>query len=177
MPVSFLSSHLQSLNIYQNLNRRQVDHVIHLMDIAIIATDLALYFKSAHSFICSLYWLVDSLMLLVFLCLWRKHHTSKIVPLLTHCQKENHVPEDCGSFTYVRGWKEMGRLHVSRNHQKRDCHVSTMSKHTIVCSPAFLWFSESAPLQGDDDDRMWLVCYHQTLGGPEQGETDTGCVK
>lgn len=37
----------QSLNIYQNLHRRQVDHVIHLTDIAIIATDLALYFKSA----------------------------------------------------------------------------------------------------------------------------------
>lgn len=36
----------QTLNIYQNLNRRQVDHVIHLTDIAIIATDLALYFKS-----------------------------------------------------------------------------------------------------------------------------------
>lgn len=36
---------LQSLNIYQNLNRRQTEHVIHLMDIAIIATDLALYFK------------------------------------------------------------------------------------------------------------------------------------
>lgn len=35
----------QSLNIYQNLNRRQHEHVIHLMDIAIIATDLALYFK------------------------------------------------------------------------------------------------------------------------------------
>lgn len=37
----------QSLNIYQNLNRRQHEHVIHLMDIAIIATDLALYFKWA----------------------------------------------------------------------------------------------------------------------------------
>lgn len=36
----------QALNIYQNLNRRQHDIVIHLMDIAIIATDLALYFKS-----------------------------------------------------------------------------------------------------------------------------------
>jgi hypothetical protein len=36
----------QTLNIYQNLNRRQHDLVIHLMDIAIIATDLALYFKS-----------------------------------------------------------------------------------------------------------------------------------
>lgn len=35
----------QALNIYQNLNRRQHEHVIHLMDIAIIATDLALYFK------------------------------------------------------------------------------------------------------------------------------------
>uniref|UniRef100_A0A5F9D9V2 Phosphodiesterase n=1 Tax=Oryctolagus cuniculus TaxID=9986 RepID=A0A5F9D9V2_RABIT len=37
----------ESLNIYQNLNRRQHEHVIHLMDIAIIATDLALYFKCA----------------------------------------------------------------------------------------------------------------------------------
>ncbi|KAG9329314.1 hypothetical protein JZ751_005785, partial [Albula glossodonta] len=35
----------QSLNIFQNLNRRQVEHVFHLIDIAIIATDLALYFK------------------------------------------------------------------------------------------------------------------------------------
>uniref|UniRef100_W5KTQ6 Phosphodiesterase n=1 Tax=Astyanax mexicanus TaxID=7994 RepID=W5KTQ6_ASTMX len=34
------------LNIYQNLNRRQHELVIHLMDIAIIATDLALYFKT-----------------------------------------------------------------------------------------------------------------------------------
>ncbi|KAF6132005.1 phosphodiesterase 6B [Phyllostomus discolor] len=32
----------EGLNIYQNLNRRQHEHVIHLMDIAIIATDLAL---------------------------------------------------------------------------------------------------------------------------------------
>uniref|UniRef100_A0AAX7TA77 Phosphodiesterase n=1 Tax=Astatotilapia calliptera TaxID=8154 RepID=A0AAX7TA77_ASTCA len=40
----------ETLNIYQNLNRRQVDHVIHLMDIAIIATDLALYFKKRTMF-------------------------------------------------------------------------------------------------------------------------------
>ena len=40
-----LSPFPQTLNIYQNLNRRQHEHVIHLMDIAIIATDLALYFK------------------------------------------------------------------------------------------------------------------------------------
>ncbi|KAM3866941.1 rod cGMP-specific 3',5'-cyclic phosphodiesterase subunit alpha [Diretmus argenteus] len=40
----------ESLNIYQNLNRRQHDHVIHLMDIAIIATDLALYFKKRTMF-------------------------------------------------------------------------------------------------------------------------------
>uniref|UniRef100_A0AAQ5XJU3 Phosphodiesterase n=1 Tax=Amphiprion ocellaris TaxID=80972 RepID=A0AAQ5XJU3_AMPOC len=45
-----LSLVLQSLNIYQNLNRRQHDLVIHLMDIAIIATDLALYFKSRTMF-------------------------------------------------------------------------------------------------------------------------------
>ncbi|CAL8321352.1 unnamed protein product [Lota lota] len=40
----------ESLNIYQNLNRRQTEHVIHLMDIAIIATDLALYFKKRTMF-------------------------------------------------------------------------------------------------------------------------------
>ncbi|XP_072519513.1 rod cGMP-specific 3',5'-cyclic phosphodiesterase subunit alpha [Salminus brasiliensis] len=39
-----------ALNIYQNLNRRQHDIVIHLMDIAIIATDLALYFKKRTMF-------------------------------------------------------------------------------------------------------------------------------
>ncbi|XP_036182015.1 rod cGMP-specific 3',5'-cyclic phosphodiesterase subunit beta [Myotis myotis] len=40
----------ESLNIYQNLNRRQHEHVVHLMDIAIIATDLALYFKKRTMF-------------------------------------------------------------------------------------------------------------------------------
>ncbi|XP_036382773.1 rod cGMP-specific 3',5'-cyclic phosphodiesterase subunit beta-like [Megalops cyprinoides] len=40
----------ESLNIYQNLNRRQTDHVFHLMDIAIISTDLALYFKKRTMF-------------------------------------------------------------------------------------------------------------------------------
>ncbi|KAM5338005.1 rod cGMP-specific 3',5'-cyclic phosphodiesterase subunit beta isoform 1-T1 [Glossophaga mutica] len=40
----------EGLNIYQNLNRRQHEHVIHLMDIAIIATDLALYFKKRTMF-------------------------------------------------------------------------------------------------------------------------------
>uniref|UniRef100_A0A8C4SFZ1 Phosphodiesterase n=1 Tax=Erpetoichthys calabaricus TaxID=27687 RepID=A0A8C4SFZ1_ERPCA len=40
----------ESLNIYQNLNRRQHEHVMHLMDIAIIATDLALYFKKRTMF-------------------------------------------------------------------------------------------------------------------------------
>ncbi|XP_019727595.1 rod cGMP-specific 3',5'-cyclic phosphodiesterase subunit beta [Hippocampus comes] len=40
----------ESLNIYQNLNRRQMDHVVHLTDIAIIATDLALYFKKRTMF-------------------------------------------------------------------------------------------------------------------------------
>uniref|UniRef100_A0A8C9JU01 Phosphodiesterase n=1 Tax=Panthera tigris altaica TaxID=74533 RepID=A0A8C9JU01_PANTA len=45
-----LSPFPQTLNIYQNLNRRQHEHVIHLMDIAIIATDLALYFKKRTMF-------------------------------------------------------------------------------------------------------------------------------
>ncbi|KAF4091253.1 hypothetical protein AMELA_G00034800 [Ameiurus melas] len=40
----------ETLNIYQNLNRRQHDTVIHLMDVAIIATDLALYFKKRTMF-------------------------------------------------------------------------------------------------------------------------------
>ncbi|XP_063733212.1 rod cGMP-specific 3',5'-cyclic phosphodiesterase subunit alpha isoform X1 [Eleginops maclovinus] len=40
----------ETLNIYQNLSRRQHDLVIHLMDIAIIATDLALYFKKRTMF-------------------------------------------------------------------------------------------------------------------------------
>ncbi|ETE73326.1 Rod cGMP-specific 3',5'-cyclic phosphodiesterase subunit beta, partial [Ophiophagus hannah] len=44
----------ESLNIYQNLNRRQYEHVNHLMDIAIIATDLALYFKAMMMTACDL---------------------------------------------------------------------------------------------------------------------------
>ncbi|XP_048459904.1 rod cGMP-specific 3',5'-cyclic phosphodiesterase subunit alpha-like [Rhincodon typus] len=40
----------EDLNIFQNLNRRQYEHVLHLMDIAIIATDLALYFKKRTMF-------------------------------------------------------------------------------------------------------------------------------
>ncbi|XP_018408562.1 PREDICTED: rod cGMP-specific 3',5'-cyclic phosphodiesterase subunit alpha [Nanorana parkeri] len=40
----------EQVNIYQNLNRRQYDHAIHMMDIAIIATDLALYFKKRAMF-------------------------------------------------------------------------------------------------------------------------------
>uniref|UniRef100_A0A5F8G3J2 Phosphodiesterase n=1 Tax=Monodelphis domestica TaxID=13616 RepID=A0A5F8G3J2_MONDO len=40
----------ESLNIFQNLNRRQHEHAIHMMDIAIIATDLALYFKKRAMF-------------------------------------------------------------------------------------------------------------------------------
>nr|ANV21101.1 photoreceptor cGMP-specific 3',5'-cyclic phosphodiesterase subunit alpha-X [Eptatretus cirrhatus] len=40
----------ESINIFQNLNRRQYDNVIHLMEIAIIATDLALYFKKRTMF-------------------------------------------------------------------------------------------------------------------------------
>uniref|UniRef100_A0A8C2F091 Phosphodiesterase n=1 Tax=Cyprinus carpio TaxID=7962 RepID=A0A8C2F091_CYPCA len=40
----------EALNIYQNLNGRQHETVIYLMDIAIIATDLALYFKKRTMF-------------------------------------------------------------------------------------------------------------------------------
>ncbi|KAM5244097.1 cone cGMP-specific 3',5'-cyclic phosphodiesterase subunit alpha' isoform 4-T4 [Hipposideros larvatus] len=41
---------LQSLNIFQNLNKRQFETVIHLFEVAIIATDLALYFKKRTMF-------------------------------------------------------------------------------------------------------------------------------
>uniref|UniRef100_A0A8C1WPY9 Phosphodiesterase n=1 Tax=Cyprinus carpio TaxID=7962 RepID=A0A8C1WPY9_CYPCA len=40
----------EALSIYQNLNGRQHETVIYLMDIAIIATDLALYFKKRTMF-------------------------------------------------------------------------------------------------------------------------------
>ncbi|XP_059803558.1 cone cGMP-specific 3',5'-cyclic phosphodiesterase subunit alpha' isoform X3 [Hypanus sabinus] len=40
----------ESINIFQNLNQRQHETVIHLMEIAIIATDLALYFKKRTMF-------------------------------------------------------------------------------------------------------------------------------
>ncbi|XP_060697762.1 cone cGMP-specific 3',5'-cyclic phosphodiesterase subunit alpha' [Hemiscyllium ocellatum] len=40
----------ESLNIFQNLNQRQYETVVHLMEVAIIATDLALYFKKRTMF-------------------------------------------------------------------------------------------------------------------------------
>ncbi|XP_067909431.1 cone cGMP-specific 3',5'-cyclic phosphodiesterase subunit alpha' [Heterodontus francisci] len=40
----------ESINIFQNLNERQHETVIHLMEVAIIATDLALYFKKRTMF-------------------------------------------------------------------------------------------------------------------------------
>uniref|UniRef100_A0A5F8H8I0 Phosphodiesterase n=1 Tax=Monodelphis domestica TaxID=13616 RepID=A0A5F8H8I0_MONDO len=42
--------HDESLNIFQNLNKRQFETVIHLFEVAIIATDLALYFKKRTMF-------------------------------------------------------------------------------------------------------------------------------
>ncbi|XP_042192784.1 cone cGMP-specific 3',5'-cyclic phosphodiesterase subunit alpha' [Callorhinchus milii] len=40
----------ESINIFQNLNKRQFETVMHLMEVAIIATDLALYFKKRTMF-------------------------------------------------------------------------------------------------------------------------------
>ncbi|KAM9323793.1 cone cGMP-specific 3',5'-cyclic phosphodiesterase subunit alpha' [Gastrophryne carolinensis] len=40
----------ETLNIFQNLNKRQFENVIHLFEVAIIATDLALYFKKRTMF-------------------------------------------------------------------------------------------------------------------------------
>lgn len=41
----FLALFLQSVNIFQSLQKRQFETVQHLHDVCIIATDLALYFK------------------------------------------------------------------------------------------------------------------------------------
>uniref|UniRef100_A0A7N8XUE0 Phosphodiesterase 6C, cGMP-specific, cone, alpha prime n=1 Tax=Mastacembelus armatus TaxID=205130 RepID=A0A7N8XUE0_9TELE len=41
---------LQTLNIFCNLQKRQFEHVQHLFDVCIIATDLALYFKKRTMF-------------------------------------------------------------------------------------------------------------------------------
>uniref|UniRef100_A0A8C1IGF0 Phosphodiesterase n=1 Tax=Cyprinus carpio TaxID=7962 RepID=A0A8C1IGF0_CYPCA len=49
-PTRYQQTIQNSLNIFQNLNRRQTEHVFHLIDIAIIATDLALYFKKRTMF-------------------------------------------------------------------------------------------------------------------------------
>lgn len=43
--VTTLCFLLQGLNIFCNLQKRQFEHVQHLFDVCIIATDLALYFK------------------------------------------------------------------------------------------------------------------------------------
>ncbi|XP_015744170.1 cone cGMP-specific 3',5'-cyclic phosphodiesterase subunit alpha' isoform X3 [Python bivittatus] len=40
----------ESLNIFQNLNKRQYETVLHIFEVAIIATDLALYFKKRTMF-------------------------------------------------------------------------------------------------------------------------------
>ncbi|KAF6110618.1 phosphodiesterase 6C [Phyllostomus discolor] len=40
----------ESLNIFQNLNKRQFETVIHLFEVAIVATDLALYYKKRTMF-------------------------------------------------------------------------------------------------------------------------------
>ncbi|KAM9618761.1 cone cGMP-specific 3',5'-cyclic phosphodiesterase subunit alpha' isoform 2-T2 [Trichechus inunguis] len=40
----------ETLNIFQNLNKRQFETVMHLFEVAIIATDLALYFKKRMMF-------------------------------------------------------------------------------------------------------------------------------
>uniref|UniRef100_A0A6I8SB48 Phosphodiesterase n=1 Tax=Xenopus tropicalis TaxID=8364 RepID=A0A6I8SB48_XENTR len=40
----------ESINIFQTLNKRQFENVIHLFEVAIIATDLALYFKKRTMF-------------------------------------------------------------------------------------------------------------------------------
>lgn len=42
-------------------------------------------------------------------------------------QKKDHVSEDRGSFAHVRGWEEVGGLHVVGNHQEGNCHVSITS--------------------------------------------------
>lgn len=95
-----------------------------------------------------------------------------IVLMVVSWQEKNHVPEDCGPFTHVWEWKEVGGFHVSGNNQERNRHVSKTRMWTqfLFCSFEFLWSSECFWFQGNDDDRMWLVSHHQALGGAEQGE-------
>ena len=92
--------------------------------------------------------------------------------LSLYSQEKDHVPEDRGSFPHVWGREEVGRLHVSRNHQERDPHVSRTNTHTHTVLSFAAWrFSDShISFQGHDDDRLWLVRHHEALGGTEQGE-------
>lgn len=70
-------------------------------------------------------------------------------------QKKNHVSEDCGPFTHIRGREEVGGLHVAGNHQEGNCHVSMTSlqqwKPSGTC--VTLWHF-GFDLQGHDDDRL-----------------------
>lgn len=108
---------IQALNIYQNLNRRQHDLVIHLMDIAIIATDLALYFKSAQQ---------D-----------RNPQRGPCVgpagsdPALCSAsgQEEGHVPEDRGPVQDLRELERLDQVHDAGDHAQRDRNVS--ATHTL----------------------------------------------
>lgn len=108
--------HVQALNIYQNLNRRQHDTVIHLMDIAIIATDLALYFKSVQQPIkCG--------------DVYRSWKALKKCFLSACGQEEDHVPEDRGPVQDLRKLERLDQVHDAGDHTQRNCHVGV--KRTI----------------------------------------------
>lgn len=87
---------------------------------------------------------------------------------LAPSQKENHVPKDCGPSTYIWRREEMGGIHVFRDNQKRDCHVS--STNCVYWCRAFTETGIFSSFQGHDDDSLWLVSYYKALGSAEQGE-------
>eukprot|EP00064_Thunnus_orientalis_P004852 superscaffoldBa00000458_g4865 len=115
----------ESLNIYQNLNRRQVDHVIHLMDIAIIATDLALYFKAMMMTACDLSaitkpWEVQSKVALsVAAEFWEQGDLERTVleqnpiPMMDRTKAAELPKLQCGFIDFVCTfvYKEFSRFH------------------------------------------------------------------
>uniref|UniRef100_A0A8B9RK73 Phosphodiesterase n=1 Tax=Astyanax mexicanus TaxID=7994 RepID=A0A8B9RK73_ASTMX len=115
-----------ALNIYQNLNRRQHELVIHLMDIAIIATDLALYFKAMMMTACDLSaiakpWEIQSKVALsVAAEFWEQGDLERTVleqqpiPMMDRNKAADLPKLQCGFIDFVCAfvYKEFSRFHV-----------------------------------------------------------------
>lgn len=85
------------------------------MDIAIIATDLALYFKSAQQPIkCG--------------AVYRSRTALKICFLSACGQEEDHVPEDRGPVQDLRELERLDQVHDAGDHAQRNCHVGAKTQ-------------------------------------------------